>query len=568
MLALGRYDEAEGWYREAFQSSVRGLGPDHAVTRLVEGSLGHLYLLQGRYPEAERSLTESVSHLRVIYGEHHGITHEKVRGLVELYALWDRPEEAWQWRKRLAAQSADAGGLAGSVRYDEASDTYTIRGSGMNIADVFDEFHFAHKTLQGDGSITARIDSIEDTNPRAISGVMIRRTLDPTSEHASIYIIPGSRVVFQYRSTPRGAASIRYNGRESAELPHWVRLTRRADTFTAEHSSDGVNWQEVRSLDPNESTPVRIAMDETVRVGLIVTSRNVGRTATACIADVRLTGNVSPAGPFTLSDDIGLQTLRLPAGKQVQTASADSNDPGVGDSSLRRLRFIDGELSSEDISFLTIRHGCSVGSTTYEQATGTYTLVGAGSDVWNTSDQFHFAWKKLDGDGSITARIDRVQPVTLWTKAGVMMRNALTSDSEYASVFITPAHQVWFQYRLAAGQITTRIGTDPNAVGLPHWVRLVRRGNTFEAQHSRDGIHWKVLEGRGFLASAPEARPAVAEIQMKGSVHVGLAITSRAGSLTAEAKISNLMVMGDVQPPDEFLSSEDIGFQMIMLPKK
>jgi len=232
---------------------VRGLGSDHAVTRLVEGSLGHLYPLLGRYPEAERSLTESVAYLRAIYGEHHGVTHEKVRGLIQLYSLWDKPEEARKWRSRLAGQSADAGGLAGSVHYDEKTDTYTIRGSGMNIASVFDEFHFAHKTLQGDGSITARIDSIEDTDPRAISGVMIRRTLEPTSEHASVYIIPATRVVFQYRSTPRGAASIRYNGRESAELPHWVRLTRRADTFTAEHSSDGVNWQDVWSLDPNES---------------------------------------------------------------------------------------------------------------------------------------------------------------------------------------------------------------------------------------------------------------------------------------------------------------------------
>jgi hypothetical protein len=309
-------------------------------------------------------------------------------------------------------------------------------------------------------------------------------------------------------------------------------------------------------------------MDETVYVGLAVTSRNVGRAATACIADVRLTGIVSPVGPFTLSDDIGLQTLQLPTGEHVQMASADSNDPGVGDSSLRRLRFIDGELSSEDISFLTLRHGCSVGSTRYDQATGTYTMVGAGSDIWNTADQFHFAWKKLDGDGSITARIDRVQPVTLWTKAGVMMRNALTSDSEYASVFITPAHQVWFQYRPVAGQITTRIGTDANAVELPHWVRLVRKGNTFKAQHSHDGIHWKELEGSDSRVFATEARPAAAEIQMKGSVHVGLAVTSRAGSATAEAKISNLTVTGNVQSPGEFLLSEDIGFQMIMLPKK
>jgi hypothetical protein len=38
--------------------------------------------------------------------------------------------------------------------------------------------------------------------------------------------------------------------------------------------------------------------------------------------------------------------------------------------------------------------------------------------------------------------------------------------------------------------------------------------------------------------------------------------------LPAEAKMSNVAVATDVQPPAEVLWSEDIGLQMIMLPKK
>jgi hypothetical protein len=37
---------------------------------------------------------------------------------------------------------------------------------------------------------------------------------------------------------------------------------------------------------------------------------------------------------------------------------------------------------------------------------------------------------------------------------------------------------------------------------------------------------------------------------------------------SAEAKMSNVVVTGDVSAAGEFLWSEDIGFQMIALPKK
>ncbi len=56
---------------------------------------------------------------------------------------------------------------------------------------------------------------------------------------------------------------------------------------------------------------------------------------------------------------------------------------------------------------------------------------------------------------------------------------------------------------------------------------------------------------------------------MNGTVYVGLAVTSHTGPFVAdEAKMSNVTSIGDVSPAGEFLWSEDIGFQMIMLPKK
>jgi len=195
-------------------------------------------------------------------------------------------------------------------------------------------------------------------------------------------------------------------------------------------------------------------------------------------------------------------------------------------------------------------------------------VVGCGNDIWQTSDEFHFAYKTLEGGGSITARIEYVQPTDLWTKTGVMMRNSLTSDSAHASILITPAKRVCLQYRTAPGQNTLSIHTEPNAVTLPHWVRLIREGNTFKAQHSDDGQNWRDLQGSDSFTPGAKTWPAVIEVPMNEGVYVGLVVTSHAGPLPAEARMSHVAVAGDVSPPGEFLWSEDIGFQMIMLPKK
>jgi hypothetical protein len=62
--------------------------------------------------------------------------------------------------------------------------TYTMTGSGTDIWETADEYHYAYKTLTGVGSIQAQVISIDNTNGWAKAGVMIRESLDPGSVHA------------------------------------------------------------------------------------------------------------------------------------------------------------------------------------------------------------------------------------------------------------------------------------------------------------------------------------------------------------------------------------------------
>jgi tetratricopeptide (TPR) repeat protein len=193
----------------------------------------------------------------------------------------------------------------GSSRYDNATATYTVAGIGVDIWETIDDFHFAHKALHGDGSITARIDSIEDVHQQTKAGLMIRNSLDATSENVMVLVTPRGGVSVQHRHTNVDRTYSIRKPEGTIQLPHWIRLTRRGNRFIGEHSPDGANWQTVLpSRDPNQAASVEVPMDDTVYIGLAVTSHDPSRTAEAHMSDVTVTGSVSPAGPFDHSQDI------------------------------------------------------------------------------------------------------------------------------------------------------------------------------------------------------------------------------------------------------------------------
>ncbi len=67
---------------------------------------------------------------------------------------------------------------------------------------------------------------------------------------------------------------------------------------------------------------------------------------------------------------------------------------------------------------------------------GTFTVTGAGADVWGTADALHYAWQPLDGNGTIVARVTSIQNVNAWTKAGVMIRNSFSASAAQAFMLV------------------------------------------------------------------------------------------------------------------------------------
>jgi hypothetical protein len=161
------------------------------------------------------------------------------------------------------------------------------------------------------------------------------------------------------------------------------------------------------------------------------------------------------------------------------------------------------------------------------QLNGTYTLTGEGNDIWNASDQFHYNYKNVTGNTTITAKVTGVQNTSSWAKAGVMVRNGTAANAAFADVVVTPAGYLSFQYRSKAGGTCSMVTLTGKTVQS---VRLTRSGNTFTAWYTSNGTTW-IQIGKSV------------NITMNASVCTGLAVCSNNVSKLCTATFSNVSVV-------------------------
>ena len=184
----------------------------------------------------------------------------------------------------------------------------------------------------------------------------------------------------------------------------------------------------------------------------------------------------------------------------------------------------------------------SVGSFV-EGPVGTYTMTASGADIWNQSDEFHYAYKTLSGVGSMVAKVEGIDNTNAWAKAGVMIRETLNGDSKHAMMIVSASSGVSFQRRPETGGDSTS-DNDPGGLTAPYWVKIERdlAGN-FSAYSSANGSTWQKLGA---------AEP----IQMGSNVYIGLAVTAHNASATCEAVFTNVTTTGSVGPQ---WANQDIG---------
>jgi TolB protein len=167
------------------------------------------------------------------------------------------------------------------------------------------------------------------------------------------------------------------------------------------------------------------------------------------------------------------------------------------------------------------------GTLVYDPAAHTYTITSAGANLWSTIDAFHFVWKKVSGDLSLTADIDfpdKTGNPSPHRKALLMLRQSLDADSVYADAAQHGSGLTALQYRLAQGATTQGIELE---IPSPKTLRLEKRGDTITMFLSMGG---EPLHQVGSSIKLPVHEP----------IYVGLGVCSHDVKVSERAVFSNV----------------------------
>lgn len=170
------------------------------------------------------------------------------------------------------------------------------------------------------------------------------------------------------------------------------------------------------------------------------------------------------------------------------------------------------------------------GNTLYNSSDQTYTLSGAGANIWARNDQFQFAFKKVKGDFMMRATIRFIgKGAADHRKIGLMARNDLTATSAYADACVHGDGLSSLQYRTKDADTTGQVILSSFH---PTEIELERVGNTFRFSAATFGEQYKTVSK---------------DLQLNDELYLGLFICSHLEDVTETAVFSNVQI---ILPPD------------------
>ncbi|WP_459191461.1 DUF1349 domain-containing protein [Halosimplex sp. J119] len=181
----------------------------------------------------------------------------------------------------------------------------TMEAAGADIWNTTDLGHFYYTEVSGDFDVQVQVSSLENTNPHAKAGLMVRAALAPDSRNVMVRKRAGFGISPQWRpkdgasttstTSEQGAPLSRVDG-GMMENANWQRLERSGDTIRAYGSANGEDWTLMVEL-----TTDQIELPDTVYLGLAATSHDNANATTAKFRNfsgVELTDNQDLGSPI------------------------------------------------------------------------------------------------------------------------------------------------------------------------------------------------------------------------------------------------------------------------------
>ncbi|NNM86653.1 MAG: hypothetical protein HKL96_12960 [Phycisphaerales bacterium] len=198
----------------------------------------------------------------------------------------------------------------GGSRYQRG--IWTVQGAGADIWPPQDTCHFVYKTVRGNCTIIARVDSIRSVSSHAKAAVMIRQSLRPNTPSDWIAITPSSAYEYSMRgwSNLWGGNHFAQGHRAIPTSAYWLKIERVGDMITLFVSPDGTSWA-AACVGRYAHLPYKLYL------GLAVCSHRQGRLATARFSHVYMTGGdgleppTAPKAPLAVVAEPGNQEVPL-----------------------------------------------------------------------------------------------------------------------------------------------------------------------------------------------------------------------------------------------------------------
>lgn len=168
-----------------------------------------------------------------------------------------------------------------------------------------------------------------------------------------------------------------------------------------------------------------------------------------------------------------------------------------------------------------------------------FTIKGGGANIWDQEDAFHFAWKTMEGNFILRARVRfKGEGSHAHRKTGWMVRASKAADAAYVDAALHGDGLTALQFRKANGATTNEMVLD---VKHPEILQLEKTGNKY------------------VMGAAQKGKPMVfsdtLELDLPEKVLAGIFMSSHQKGVTETALFSNLRVT--VPAPMDYTPYED-----------
>lgn len=329
---------------------------------------------------------------------------------------------------------------------------YTIDAAGagpwQSCCQTSDEYGALYEAGAGVSSstTTVEVDSQSDTNPWAMSGIMLRNSIatSPGSlGYAALAVTPGNGVSLLWDDDSSGYLNqVVSAGTGTLTAPIWLQLTRNGNSITGAYSTDDSTWTTV-------ATETLTGANATEDVGMFGTSFQSGLIGQSTFSNFTVAQS-----PF----------------KAFSSTSTSIVDSG---------------------------------------GAYTVNAAGAGpwESCCQVSDQYGALYKPASADSTsvTTVEVTSQANTNAWAMAGIMLRDDISvspGSLGYAAIALTPGNGVALFWDNSSSGYLNQVVSTGGTPAAPIWLRLTRSGTSVTGAYSTNDSTWTTVGTQTLTGSA------------------------------------------------------------------